>query len=136
METEILRGAKVRVTTQTIQASGRTTPVADISDAAFIDADHRLTLTPKILLILGPIAGAAVYLATLSFLYAMIVGVILMSAGVWLYRDSWLYQVTARRTDGALLTLFRTSRKGDALLFHAALEKALELRGQRDAPPV
>lgn len=128
METEILRGAKVRVTTQTIQAGSRITPVADISDAAFIDADHRLTLTPKILLILGPIAGAAVYLATLSFLYAMIAGVILMAAGAWAYRNSWLYQVTARHTDGKLTTLYRTPRKADALLFHAAIEKALELR--------
>jgi hypothetical protein len=53
-----------------------------------------------------------------------------MAAGVWLYRDSWLYQVTARLTGGKLITLYRTSRKGDALLFHAALEKAIELRRQ------
>ena len=128
METEILRGAKVRVTTQTIQVGGKTTPVADIASAAFIDADHSLTLTPKILLILGPIVGAAIYLATLSFLAAFTTGVLLMAAGAWLYRNSWLYQVTARTKADAHLTLYRTSRKGDALLFHAAVEKALELR--------
>ncbi len=130
METEILRGAKVRVTTQTIQASGKTMPVADIASAAFIDADHRLTLAPKILLILGPIIGAPIYLATLNFLAAFVTGVLIMAAGAWLYRDSWLYQVTVRTHAGALITLYRTSRKGDALLFHAAVEKALELRSQ------
>ncbi|MDP3493295.1 MAG: hypothetical protein Q8R82_09270, partial [Hyphomonadaceae bacterium] len=81
METEILRGAKIRVTTQTIQASGKRTPVADIASAAFIEADHRMSLAPKVLLILGPIVGAPVYLATLSFGYAMLAGLIIMAAG-------------------------------------------------------
>ncbi|HOZ28774.1 MAG TPA: DUF6232 family protein [Hyphomonadaceae bacterium] len=128
METEILRGAKVRVTTQTIQTGGKTMPVADIASTAFIEADHSMSLAPKVLLILGPIVGAAVYLATLSFLYAMIAGVIIMAAGVLLYRNSWLHHVTARSPAGATRTLYTTSRKGDALLFHAAVEKALELR--------
>ena len=128
METEILRGAKVRVTTQTIQVGGKTMPVADVATAAFVDADHNLTLTPKILLILGPVVGAAIYLATLNFLAAFVTGVLIMAAGAWLYRSSWLYQVTANTNAGVLLTLYRTPRKGDALLFHAAVEKALELR--------
>ena len=133
METEILRGAKIRVTTQTIAVGAKTTQVADITSAAFIDADHEMTLTPKILLILGPILGAAVYLLTLSFLYAMISGLILMLAGLYLYRQTWLYQVATTGADGKLTTLYRTSKKGDALLFHAAVEKALELRTQPPA---
>lgn len=130
METEILRGAKIRVTTQTIQVGPRSTAVTDITSAAYIDADHQITLTPKILLILGPILGAAIYLLTLNFLYAMIAGLILMLAGLYLYRQTWLYQVTATGTDGKQTTLYRTPKKGDALLFHAAIEKALELRAQ------
>ncbi len=129
-ETEILRGAKVRVTTQTITVGQKSTAVADITSAAFIDSDHQITLTPKLLLILGPILGAAVYLLTLSFLYAMIAGLILMLAGLYLYRQTWLYQITATQSNGALTTLYRTPKKGDALLFRAAVEKALELRAQ------
>jgi hypothetical protein len=45
-----------------------------------------------------------------------------------MFRDSWLHQVNVRTSDGASRTLFRTSKKGDALLFHAATQKALELR--------
>ena len=130
METEILRGAKVRVTTQAIQASGKTTPVADIASSAFVDADHQLSLAPKLLLIIGPIVGAAIYLTTLNFLAAFLTGVLILAAGAWLYRSSWLYRVTAQTNTGAPLTLYRTSKKGDALLFHAAVEKALELRAQ------
>ena len=37
-EIEILRGAKVRVTTQMISVGAKTTQVADIKSAAFIDA--------------------------------------------------------------------------------------------------
>lgn len=126
-EIEILRGAKVRVTTQTISVGGKTTPVAGITSAAFIDADHQVRLAPKILLILGPIVGAAIYLATLNYLAAFIAGVLIMAAGAWIYRESWLYQVTATTT-AKPTTLYRTPKKGDALLFHAAVEKALELR--------
>ncbi len=129
-EIEILRGAKVRVTTQTISVGAKMTQVADIKSAAYIDADHQMTLAPKILLILGPILGAAVYLLTLSFLYAMIAGLILMLAGLYLYRQTWLYQVIATAADGKSTTLYRSSKKGDAFLFHAAVEKALELRAQ------
>ena len=133
METEILRGAKIRVTTQTISVGAKATPVAEIKSAAYIDADHQMTLAPKILLILGPVLGAPVYLLTLSFLYAMIAGLTLMLAGLYLYRQTWLYQVTATQQDGKLTTLYRTPKKGDALLFHAAVEKALELRTQPPA---
>ena len=79
METEILRGAKVRVTTQAATIGGKTTPIADIAGASFVEADHRITLVPKILLIAGPIVGAALYLATLSFTIAMIAGVAVMA---------------------------------------------------------
>lgn len=130
-EIEILRGAKVRVTTQTITVGAKSAQVADIKSAAYIDADHQMTLTPKILLILGPILGAAVYLLTLSFLYTMIAGLTLVLAGLYLYRQTWLYQVTVTTT-GAPTTIYRTPKKGDALLLHAAIEKALELR---DHPP-
>lgn len=131
-EIEILRGAKVRVTTQTISVGGKTTPVASLTSAAFIDADHQVRLAPKILLILGPIVGAAIYLATLNYLAAFIAGVLIMAAGAWIYRESWLYQVTATTT-AKPTTLYRTPKKGDALLFHAAVEKALELRAQPQA---
>ena len=123
METEILRGAKIRVTTQAASVGGRTTPIADIAEAAFVEGDHRITLTPKILLVAGPIAGAALYLATLSFAIAFFAGV-----GVLIYRRNWLHHVRARLKTGASTTLYRTSKKGDALLFHAAVEKALELQ--------
>jgi len=128
-EIEILRGAKIRVTTQTITVGARTTPVAGIKSAAYLDADHEMTLTPKILLILGPILGAPVYLITHSFLYAMIAGLTLMLAGLAVYHQSWLYQVTVT-TNAKPTTLYRTPKKGDALLLHAAIEKALELRNQ------
>lgn len=131
-EIEILRGAKVRVTTQTISVGGKTTPVASLTSAAFIDADHQVRLAPKILLILGPIVGAAIYLATLNYLAAFMAGVLIMAAGAWIYRESWLYQVTATTT-AKPTTLYRTPKKGDALLFHAAVEKALELRAQPQA---
>jgi hypothetical protein len=126
-EIEILRGAKVRVTTQTITVGAKSAQVADVKSAAYIDADHQMTLTPKILLILGPILGAAVYLISLSFLYAMISGLVLMLAGLWFYRQTWLYQVSLTTT-AAPTTIYRTPKKGDALLLHAAIEKALELR--------
>jgi len=128
METEILRGAKIRVTTQAASVGGRTTPIADIAEAAFVEGDHRITLTPKILLVAGPIAGAALYLATLSFAIAFFAGVAIMAVGVLIYRRNWLHHVRARLKTGASTTLFRTSKKGDALLFHAAVEKALELQ--------
>ena len=128
METEILRGAKVRVTTQAATIGGKSTSIADIAGASFVEADHRITLVPKILLIAGPIVGAALYLATLSFAIAMIAGVAIMAAGLLIYRRNWLHQVTARLKTGATTTLYRTSRKGDALLLHAAVEKALEMQ--------
>jgi hypothetical protein len=129
-EIEILRGAKVRVTTQAVAINGKSTPISEISSAAFIDADHQVRLAPKVLLILGPIVGAAIYLATLNYLAAFLVGVLIMAAGAWVYRQSWLYQVTATTT-GKPTPLYRTPKKGDALLLHAAIEKALELRAQQ-----
>lgn len=128
METEILRGAKIRVTTQAVTTGGRTISISDIASASFIEADHRITLTPKILLVAGPIAGAALYLVTLSFAIAMIAGVAIMAAGLLIYRRNWLHQVTARLKTGTTTTLYRTSRKGDALLLHAGVEKALEMQ--------
>lgn len=129
-EIEILRGAKVRVTTQAVAINGKSTPISEISSAAFIDADHQVRLAPKVLLILGPIVGAAIYLATLNYLAAFVAGVLIMAAGAWVYRQSWLYQVTATTT-GKPTPLYRTPKKGDALLLHAAIEKALELRAQQ-----
>ena len=128
METEILRGAKIRVTTQAASVGGKTTPIADIAEAAFVEADHRIALTPRILLVAGPIAGAALYIATLSLAIAFLAGVAIMTVGVLIYRRNWLHHVSARLKTGASTTLFRTSNKGDALLFHAAVEKALELQ--------
>lgn len=128
-EIEILRGAKVRVTTETAQVGNGLTPISQIRDIAFVEADHHIKLAPRILLIAGPIVGAAIYLIANSVPYGAAAGLVLMAVGAMLYRDSWLHQVNARLSDGSSATLFRTSRKGDALLFHAAVEKALEIRG-------
>jgi hypothetical protein len=61
-EIEILRGAKVRVTTETALVGNGLTPISQIQDVAFVEADHHIKLAPRILLIAGPIVGAAVYL--------------------------------------------------------------------------
>ena len=127
-EIEILRGAKIRVSTETAQVGDSLTPISQIADVAFIEADHRIGLVPRILLIAGPIAGAALYLLANSVLIGAVAGLILMAAGAILYRNSWLHEVTARLHDGATPTLFHASRKGDALLFHAAIQKAIEIR--------
>lgn len=127
-EIEILRGAKVRVTTETAQVGNGLTPISQVRDIVFVEADHHIKLAPRILLIAGPIVGAAVYLIANSVPYGAAAGLMIMAVGAMLYRDSWLHQVNARLSDGSSSTLFRTSRKGDALLFHAAVEKALEMR--------
>lgn len=127
-EIEILRGAKIRVTTQTVTVGGKLTPVADIRDAAFVEADHSIKLLPKILFVLGPVTGAALHLLTGQLVIAIIVGLAIMATAAMLLRDSWLHQVNVRLYDGHSLTLYRTGKKGDALLLHAAIEKAIEMR--------
>jgi Family of unknown function (DUF6232) len=127
-ETEILRGAKVRVTTETAQVGNGLTPISQVRNIAFVEADHQIKLAPRILLVAGPIIGTVVYLIANSVPYGAAAGLMLMAVGAMLYRDSWLHQVNARLSDGSSTTLYRTSRKGDALLFHAAVEKALEMR--------
>lgn len=127
-EIEILRGAKVRVTTETAQVGNDLTLIVQIRDIAFVEADHQIKLAPKILLVAGPIIGAAVYLIANSVPYGAAAGLTIMAVGAMLYRDSWLHQVNAHLTDGSSATLYRTSRKGDALLFQAAVARALEMR--------
>lgn len=127
-EIEILRGAKVRVTTQAVRVGGRLTPVADTRDAAFVEADHSINLLPKILFVLGPIAGATIHLLTGQLVIAIIVGLAIMATAAMLLRDRWLHRVNIRLYNGQNLTLYRTGKKGDALLLHAAIEKAIELR--------
>jgi hypothetical protein len=131
METEILRGAKVRVTTTSVRVGDRQTALAGLSDFTFAEADHALNLAPKILLVLGPLLGAALYLITTSFAASAGAGVAVMAVGVWRYRESWLHHVSAKTGDARRITLYRTSRKADALLFHAALAKAKEMREQQ-----
>jgi hypothetical protein len=127
-EIEILRGAKIRVTTQTVTVGGKPTPVVDIRDASFVEADHSIKLLPKILFVAGPVAGAAIHLLTGQLAIAIIVGLAIMATAAILLRDSWLHHVNARLYNGHNFTLYRTGKKGDALLLHAAIEKAIELR--------
>lgn len=132
-ETEILRGAKVRITTETIEVDGKRTSVAAIAEAAFVEADHTIRLAPKILFVLGPLAAAALYFFLGWVARSAAVGFAIIAVGAFLWRDSWKHQVAVRLTDGVRETLYTTTKKGDAMLFHAAIEKALELRAAAQA---
>jgi hypothetical protein len=130
METEILRGAKVRVTTETAQVGDEITSIADIRECVMVEADHSIRLAPKILFVLGPLIGAAIFYFTGWYGRSSAVGLAILAVGAFLLRDSWMHQVNARFADGRSATLYRTSKTGDALLFHAAIAKAKELRGE------
>lgn len=132
METEILRGANVRITTESARVGTTLTPIAGITDAALTEADHRIRRLPAIFFFAGPILAAAIQIVTGQFVTAGLACLAVMGVGGVFLRDSWLHQVTARFSTGRSRTLYRTQRLGDAKLFHAALQKALELR---QAPP-
>ena len=59
METEILRGANVRITTESARVGTTLTPIAGITDAALTEADHRIRRLPAIFFFAGPILAAA-----------------------------------------------------------------------------
>ncbi len=128
METEILRGAKVRITTRTAQVGDTLTPIAEIEDIALAEADHGVRRAPAILFLAGPLLAAAIQIVTGQFIPAGLACLAVMAFGAMLLRDSWRHRVNARLKTGRWLTLYRTHRIGDAKLFHAALQKALELR--------
>ncbi len=132
-EIEILRGAKVRITTETIEVEGERTSVAAIADFAMVEADHTIRLLPRVLFVLGPLLASALYFFLGWVTRSAAAGLAIIAVGAFLWRDSWLHQVTARFGDGASTTLYRTSKKGDALLFHAAIQKAKELRELQEA---
>lgn len=132
METEILRGAKVRVTTETAKVGEDVTPIADIRECVMVEADHTIRLLPKVLFVLGPVIGAAIFYFTGLYGRSSAVGLAILAVGAFLLRDSWMHQVNARLADGRSVTLYRTGKKGDALLFHAAVEKARELRASEN----
>lgn len=132
METEILRGAKVRVTTETAKVGEDVTPIADIRECVMVEADHTIRLLPKVLFVLGPVIGTAIFYFTGLYGRSSAVGLAILAVGAFLLRDSWMHQVNARLADGRSITLYRTGKKGDALLFHAAVEKARELRASEN----
>lgn len=133
METEILRGAKVRITTESARVGNTVTPIADMQAVVLVEADHSIKLVPKVLLIAGPVAGVAIDLLFNALAPAILVCLIIMGFGAALLRGSWLHQVRARLPSGRSIALYRTPRISDARLFHAALQKALELRASTSA---
>jgi hypothetical protein len=132
METEILRGAKVRITTRTAQVENDLTPIADIEDAILTEANHGIRLIPTLVLIAGPIIASAIQILTNQFVIALIACLVVMGFGAVLLRERWLNQVRVRLKSGRSTSIYRTPRIADARLFHAALVKAMELR---DTPP-
>ena len=129
-EMEILRGAKVRVTTHRVIVDDDITSIDDIGETAFVEADHRIRFLPLFLFVLGPTVGALFYLTVGWPVRSLLAALGIMALGALVYRNSWLHEVNARLVTGLSTTLYRTRRKGDALLFHAAIGKAMELRAE------
>jgi len=126
-EIEILRGAKVRVTTNAVEVDGEVTPVASIVDAVLVEADHRIRFGPMFLFILGPTIGVALYLTAGWAIPSLLAAVGIMALGGLVYRNSWLHEVNARLVSGASINLYRTQRLADARLFHVAVQKAQQM---------
>ena len=126
-EIEILRGAKIRVTTHTVEVDGEVAPVAEIVDAVLVEADHRIRFAPMFLFILGPTIGVAFHLTTGWTIRSILAALVVMALGAMLYRDRWFHQVNVRFASGASATIYRTQRKADARLFHAAVETAKQM---------
>lgn len=129
-EIEILRGAKIRVTTHTVTVNGEVTPVADIVDAVLVQADHRIRFAPMFLFILGPTVGILFFLTTGWTFRSLLAALAIMALGAFVYRNSWLHEINARLESGASTTLYRTQRLADARLFHAAVEKAKQMTSE------
>ena len=133
METEILRGANVRITTETAQVGGDVTLIADIREAVLAESDHGIRLLPMVFFIFGPLAAAALQIFFNAFLGALIVCIAIMGIGAVILRNRWQNQVRVRLNTGRSIAIYRTPRIADARLFHAALLKALELRTTPEA---
>ena len=127
-EVEILRGAKLRVTTETARVGDELTPIASIREIALVEADPKIRRVPLFLIALGPAAGVFLFLELHWFNRGLVVMLLAIAAGAMLQRDAWMHQVRARLADGRHATLFRTSRLADARLFHAAVAKAMEMQ--------
>lgn len=133
METEILRGAKVRITTETAQVGNDVTPIADIQETVITEADRGIRLLPMVFFITGPLAAAAVQIVFSAFVGALAVCIAVMGVGAVILRNRWQNQVRVRLRTGRSIALYRTTRIADARLFHAALQKAMEMRNAPDA---
>lgn len=128
METEILRGAKVRITTETAQVGNDVTRIADIQETVITEADRGVRLLPMVFFITGPLAAAAVQIVFNAFVGALAVCIAVMGIGAVVLRNRWQNQVRIRLNTGGSIAIYRTPRIADARLFHAALLKAMELR--------
>jgi hypothetical protein len=132
-EVEILKGAKLRVTTAAVRVGKETTAIDLISEIALVEADHRIKILPICLFVLGPVVGFTLLLQFGWLARAGLVMLLIIAVGAILQRDAWMHQVTARLADGSRTALYRTSRLGDARLFHAAVQKAMEMRSAEPA---
>jgi hypothetical protein len=124
---EILRGADVRVTTLAITVGKDVFPVFGLSDITLVEADHTIRLAPLSMFVAGPILGVAIYLTFGWPVRSLIVAAFFIAMGAMMYRDSWQHQVNARLSNGTSTTLYRTPNLGDARLFHAAAQKAVDI---------
>lgn len=128
METEILKGPNLRVTTEAAQVGKTRTAIAGLGDLALSEGKSRVGLMPQVMIAFGLIAGLGLVFLQGSIPGGTTVSLMALAGAIVVYRHGLLHQVRARRADGSKITLYRTQRLADARIFHAAILKALELR--------